>query len=83
MFYTIGLTVSSSQTVLEPVRDVIALNRRANVEVLPFVETPLKVTSDVLRQLPKEHPEQSTKQRTREVEPLLPKVVPVVLVGPS
>mmetsp|Transcript_52108 Transcript_52108/g.110741 ORF Transcript_52108/g.110741 Transcript_52108/m.110741 type:complete len:312 (-) Transcript_52108:640-1575(-) len=37
----------------------------------------------VLRQLPEQHPEQSPQQWPRQVQPLLPEVIPVVLVGAS
>jgi hypothetical protein len=37
---------------------------------------------NILRQLPKQHPKQRRQQRTRQIQPLRPKVIPIVQLPP-
>mmetsp|Transcript_22840 Transcript_22840/g.55057 ORF Transcript_22840/g.55057 Transcript_22840/m.55057 type:complete len:286 (-) Transcript_22840:1140-1997(-) len=75
--------ISSGKAVLQPVRYVVALDRRPDVKMLPLVQTPLQVPPHVLGQFTKQYPKQSPQQRSRQVQPLLPEVIPIVLRGPT
>mmetsp|Transcript_18935 Transcript_18935/g.35124 ORF Transcript_18935/g.35124 Transcript_18935/m.35124 type:complete len:296 (+) Transcript_18935:2004-2891(+) len=75
--------VARGEAVLEAPRDVSGADRRLDIEVLVLVQAPLELRPDILLELPEQRPEEAAEEGPREVQPLLPEVVPVVLVAPS